>query len=96
MKVLLKRDHYSVKDGKTVELEKGEHDLDQKQAEVLVKRGVANALESESKEPSAADIVKLIKAAESLEQIEVYAEDERKTVKEAFEAKLAELSENSE
>ena len=33
MKVLLKRDHYGVKDGKTVELKKGEHDLDQKQAE---------------------------------------------------------------
>lgn len=42
MKVLLKRDHYGVKDGKTVELKKGEHDLDQKQGEALVKRGVAD------------------------------------------------------
>lgn len=42
MKVLLKRDHYGVKDGKTVELKKGEHDLDQKQAEALVKRGIAD------------------------------------------------------
>ncbi len=48
MKVLLKRDHYSVKDGKTVELEKGEHDLDQKQAEVLVKRGVATKVETKT------------------------------------------------
>lgn len=49
MKVLLKRDHYGVKDAKTVELKKGEHDLDQKQAEALVKRGVADKVESKAK-----------------------------------------------
>ena len=49
MKVLLKRDHYGVKDGKTVELKKGEHDLDQNQAEALVKRGIADKVESKAK-----------------------------------------------
>lgn len=41
------------------------------------------------KEPSAADIVKIIKAAETLESIAEYAEDDRKTVKEAYKAKAS-------
>lgn len=48
--------------------------------------------DKEEKSLSASDIVKLIKAAESVEQISEYSEDDRKTVKEAYEEKLAELS----
>lgn len=93
MKVnVTKAGHYAKVKGVLTELETGEQDLSKELAESLIKNKFAVALE-EDKEPSAADIVKLIKAAESLEQIQVYAEDERKTVKEAFDAKLAELSE---
>jgi hypothetical protein len=41
---------------------------------------------------TAADIVKLIKSAESFDLIKDYAEDDRKTVKEAYEVKVEELS----
>lgn len=93
MKVnVTKAGHFAKVKGVLTELELGEQDLSKELAESLIKNKFAVALE-EDKEPSAADIVKLIKAAESLEQIQVYAEDERKTVKEAFDAKLAELSE---
>lgn len=46
----------------------------------------------EDEKLTAAEIVKLINSAESIELIEEYAEDERKTVKEAYEAKLDQLS----
>lgn len=48
--------------------------------------------ESKDKKLSAADIVKLIKSAESIEAISEFADDDRKTVKEAYEEKLAELT----
>lgn len=94
MKVnVTKAGHYAKVKGVLTELKTGEQDLSKELAESMVKNKWAVSLAVEDKEPSAADIVKLIKAAESLEQIQVYAEDERKTVKEAFDAKLAELSE---
>ena len=49
-------------------------------------------IESKDEKLSAADIVKLVKAAESIEVISEFAGDDRKTVKEAYEEKLAELT----
>ena len=50
------------------------------------------AAKSEGDKLAAADIVKLINSAESVSDIEEFADDDRKTVKEAFEQKLAELT----
>lgn len=50
------------------------------------------AAKSEDEKLTAADIVKLINSAESLSDIEEFADDDRKTVKEAFEQKFAELT----
>lgn len=46
-----------------------------------------------SSNPTAAEIIDLIKVADSEEAISQYAEDTRKTVKEAYEEKMQELSE---
>lgn len=92
MKVnVTKKGHYAKVKGVLTELELGEQDLAKEIAESMVKNNWALLVE-ENKEPSAADIVKLIKSAESVGEIEVYADDERKTVKEAFDAKLADLT----
>lgn len=47
---------------------------------------------SEGDKLTAADIVKLINSAESLSDIEEFVDDDRKTVKEAYEEKFAELT----
>lgn len=82
--------HYKNKDGVMVKVEAGEQDLPDNVANAMVKSGKATPLEV--KELSAVDIVKIIKAAETLESIAEYAEDDRKTVKEAYEAKVLELT----
>ena len=86
------------------ELPLGYQDVEAKAAEKMLKRGVvlkSDPNQPEEKElvnnaPTAAEIVELIKNAESLEDIEKYQDDERKTVKAAFEAKLEELASNDE
>jgi hypothetical protein len=47
--------------------------------------------QDDDKSPSASDIVKIIKAAETVDEISEYAEDDRKTVKEAYQEKLNDL-----
>lgn len=96
MKVNVIRKHlHATVDGKPTKLELGEQEVSADLGARLVKSGLALNVEAktEGKESSASDIVKLIKSAESLDLIEAYAEDGRKTVKEAYEAKLAELAE---
>lgn len=82
--------HYKNKDGVMVKVEAGEQDLPDNVAKAMIASGKAQSLEV--KEPSASDIVKIIKAAETLESIAEYAEDDRKTVIEAYSAKVLELT----
>lgn len=82
--------HYRNKDGVMAKAELGEHDLPDNVAKTMISVGKATPIEV--KDPSASDIVKIIKAAESLDSIAEYAEDDRKTVKEAYENRVLELT----
>lgn len=85
IKILLKNNK-TAKAGETV---KGHQLVDEKTS---VKNGLVEKIEEKkAKKLNADEIIKLIEAANSLEEISQYKDDDRKTVQSAYAEKLEEL-----